>query len=220
MWLGWGCLKMACSIAKFGLSWGVTHYGLAGTFLEASLSHQIPLPQAQKASFLPAQHFGNLLYYTTYNIFQAAVCIYVCVRARVCIVLIYILTRFKSTPLSAIIITHLVKGSAQFFLYLRRAAAGVAHRRPANTPPALPRIQTASAYTQSHCLPWCNGAFLLDSNWTEYANSSTGKWVSKHSRNKAVGIGRTGNKDSRALFYGCQRVRPHTHNCTHPISNT
>lgn len=24
-------------------------------------SHQIPLPQTQKASFLPAQHFGNLL---------------------------------------------------------------------------------------------------------------------------------------------------------------
>lgn len=79
----------------------------------------------------------------------------------VCITLIYILTWFKSTPLSAIIITHLVKGSTQFFLHLRRAAAGVAHWRPANTPPALPRIQTASADTHSHCLPWCNGAFLL-----------------------------------------------------------
>lgn len=71
----------------------------------------------------------------------------------VCITLIYILTRFKSTPLSAIIITHLVKGSTQFFLHLRRAAAGLAHRRPANTPPALPGIQTASAYTHSRCLP-------------------------------------------------------------------
>lgn len=121
-------------------------------------SHQIPLPQAQKASFLPAQHFGNLLYYNTYNsiIFQAAVC--------VCITLIYILTRFKSTPFSAIIITHLVKGSTQFFLNLRRAAAGVAYRRPANTPPALPGIQTASVYTHSHCLPCRNGGFLLDSN--------------------------------------------------------
>lgn len=124
-------------------------------------SHQAPLPQAQKASFLPAQHFGNLLYYTTHNsiIFQAAVC--VCVY--VCITLIYILTWFKSTPLSAIIITHLVKGSTQFFLHLRRAASGSAHRRPANTPPALPGIQTASAHTHSHCLLRCNGGFLLDS---------------------------------------------------------
>lgn len=41
-----------------------------------------------------------------------------------CTTLIYILTWFKSTPLSAIIIAHLLKGSAQFLLHLRRAAAG------------------------------------------------------------------------------------------------
>lgn len=41
-----------------------------------------------------------------------------------CTTLIYILTRFKSTALSAIIITHLLKGSAQSLLHLRRAAAG------------------------------------------------------------------------------------------------
>lgn len=43
---------------------------------------------------------------------------------RVCTTLIHILTRFKSTALSAIIITHLLKGSAQSLLHLRRAAAG------------------------------------------------------------------------------------------------
>lgn len=123
-------------------------------------SHQIPLPWAHKASFLPAQHFGNLLKNSTDNgiLFQAVVCVCGCVC--VCIVFIYILTWFKSTSLSAIIITCFVKGSSQFFLHLRRAAAGFAHRHPASTPPALPGIQTASAYTQSHYLPWCNGAFL------------------------------------------------------------
>lgn len=176
---------------------------LLALFWRPHSSHQIALPEAQKAYFLPAQHFGNLLYYTTYNsiLSQAAVCIYVC------IVLIYILTWYKSTLLSAIIITHLVKESTQFFLHLRRAAAGATLRRPANTPPALPGIQTASACTQSHCLPWCNGAFLLDSKWRENANASTGKCVSMYCRNKAVRTGWTGNKDSRGLFYSCQWVK-------------
>lgn len=135
--------------------------------------------------------------------FLKQLCVYMCV----CIVLIYILTWYKSTLLSAIIITHLVKGSTQFFLHLRRAAAGATLRRPANTPPALPGIQTASACTQSHCLPWCNGAFLLDSKWRENANASTGKCVSMYCRNKAVRTGWTGNKDSRGLFYVCQWVK-------------
>lgn len=34
-------------------------------------------------------------------------------------------------------------------------------------------------------------------------------------RNKAVGIGRTGNKDSGGRFYGCQRVRPHARIAAH-----
>lgn len=140
------------------------------------------------------------------------------------ITLIYILTWFKSTPLSAIIITHVVKGSTQFFLHLRRAAAGVAHRRPANTPPALPGIQTTSTYTHSHCLPWCNGGFFLDSNWKESANASTFKCVSMYCRNKVVEIRWTGNKDSRGLFYSCQQVRPHTrltaHTLMHRYTNT
>lgn len=77
--------------------------------------------QAQQASFLPAQHFGNLLFFarlhTTASFSRE-------LSVRVCTTLIYILTRFKSTALSAIIITHLLKGSAQSLLHLRRAAAG------------------------------------------------------------------------------------------------
>lgn len=81
-----------------------------------------PLPsQAQQASFLPAEHFGNLLFFarlhTTASFSRER-------SVRVCTTLIYILTRFKSTALSAIIITHLLKGSAQSLLHLRRAAAG------------------------------------------------------------------------------------------------
>lgn len=106
----------------------------------------------------------------------------------VCIALIYILTRFKSTPLSAMIITHLIKECAECFLHLRRAAAGVAHRRPANRPQALPGIQTAPAFMQSHYLPVCNGAFLLD--FSLRGNSTT----TATRRSIAFGIGRTGDK--------------------------
>lgn len=156
-------VTMAGSVTKFGL----VKVLLALSWRPHS-SHQVHLQQAQKASFLPAQHFGNPLHsLPTTASFSREPCVCVCV----CITLIYILTWFKSTPLSAIIITHLLKGSTQFFLHLRRAAAGVAHRRPANTPPALPGIQTASAHTHSHCLPWCNGGFLIDSMWTESANT-------------------------------------------------
>lgn len=130
-------VTMASSIAEFGLV-----NVLLSLSWRPNPSHQLHLPQAHKASFLPAKHFGNLLHpLPTTASFSRELSVYVCTT------LIYILTRFKSTPLSAIIITHLLKGSTQFFLHLRRAAAGVARRRPANTPPALPRIQTASAYT-------------------------------------------------------------------------
>lgn len=44
----------------------ITKFGLVKVLLALSCrphsSHQVHLPQAQKASFLPAQHFGNLIY--------------------------------------------------------------------------------------------------------------------------------------------------------------
>lgn len=117
-----------------------------GTFLQASFLPSGSSSTGPEGSLPTCTAFRQPDLFAAYNsiIFQGAVCVY--------ITLIYILTWFKSTPLSAIIITHLLQGSTQFFLHLRRAAAGVAHRRPANTPPALPGIQTASAYTHSHCL--------------------------------------------------------------------
>jgi len=201
---------MPSRISKFGLSWGVPHYRLADTFLEASFLPSDSFSRDPQG-FLPtctAFWQPPLLHHIQRHPFPSSCgCAYNCVYVCVCTALIYILTWFKSTPLSAIIITHLVKGSTQFFLHLRRAAAGVAHRRPANTPPALPGIQTASADTQSHYLPWCNGALLLNSSWRENGNARVGKCVSMYCRSKAVGIGRTGNKDSWSLFYGCPQVR-------------
>lgn len=103
---------MASSIPGFGL------VEASLCFLEAEPSHP---SQAQQASFLPAQHFGNLLFsarlHTTASFSRE-------LSVRVCTTLIYILTRCKSTALSAIIITHLLKGSAQSLPHLRRAAAG------------------------------------------------------------------------------------------------
>ena len=93
---------------------------------------------------------------------------------------------------------------------------GVAHRRPANTPPALPRIQTASAHTHGHRLAWCNGGcFFYTRRERRAPTRARANVFPMCRRNKAVGIGRTGNKDSGGLFYGCQRVRPHARIAAH-----
>lgn len=134
----WLVVKVACGVTMTG---SPPKIRLIKVLLYLSWrpcsSHQVHLPYTPKASFLPAQHFGNWLCLLQCHYFQAAVCI----------MLIYILTWFKSTHLSDIIITHLLQGKTPFFLHLRRAATGVAHRRPANTPPAPPSILLDSAHT-------------------------------------------------------------------------
>ena len=110
-----GGVQMADSITKLCLSWRVPHY----SFLWFSWRPPSPIMHL----FLRPRRLPPYLHSILATCFiiphtTASFPRQLCVHAD--IKLIYILTRYKPTPLSAIIITHLVKGSAQFLLHLRR----------------------------------------------------------------------------------------------------
>lgn len=136
-----------------------------------------------------------------------------------CITLIYILTWFKSTHLSDIIITHLLQGKTPFFLHLRRAATGVAHRRPANTPPALPGILIDSAHSYCHCVLQCNGSFLLSNGECHHKDSCLCLWHIVETKPLRYNLGTSTydniRSDNKSLVYLCKSEHTHTQICSH-----